>query len=92
MLRLDPDFTEQPVVTLFGPRPQRKGIFSFPIDWDTAQFLPRLVNELDGNAAITRWSVLDIHVKISSRCTVCVDIPRASSSSHRSANLSFHRR
>jgi hypothetical protein len=35
-VRLDPDFTEQSVITLFGPWPQRKRIFSFPIDWDTA--------------------------------------------------------
>lgn len=33
--RLDPDFTEQSVVTLFGPWLQRKGILSFPIDRDT---------------------------------------------------------
>lgn len=34
--RFDPDFTEQSVVTLFGPWPQRKRIFSFPVDRDTA--------------------------------------------------------
>lgn len=52
------DFTKQSVVAIFCLWPQDKGIFPFLIDRDSAEFLPRLVTELNADSTITSRGML----------------------------------